>query len=680
MISVVRSEVLLSAALAIATWLVYAEVTGFAFVSLDDTVYVSGNPAVRSGLNLASVREAFTGYFPGFWNPLTLLSLMVDVELFGIDAGAVHRTNLALHVANTVLLFLLFARLTRAPLPSALIAALFALHPLHVESVAWIAERKDVLSTLFWLGCTATYARYARSGSRAAWLAAPALMALGLLAKPMLVTLPLALLLLDVWPLRRLTWSESLDPRKLAPLLREKLPLFALTVLGCVLTLGGQTTAALHQISLAQRLANSAVAYVRYLGKTLWPRDLAIFYPYPGEWALWQVAGSVALLGLLSLVAFALRRRAPYVLGGWLFFLGVLVPTIGLVQVGDQSLADRYMYLPLIGLAWIGAFGAEDLARGRPAAARALIAVALLVCGALGFATQRQVAHWRDSATLFAHALAVTDRNYRAHELYADALFKEGDFEAAANHLREALRIRPAHYPAYELLGAIELERENTSAAISHLDRALALGGESWFASMKLGEAYEQRGELARATRHYRASTEQSPFATSARNRLGRVLAKQGRLDEARAVFEETMRRDPTHPEAWESLGIASEMAGDRRAAAAAYRGALERQPRFLYARRRLGWILATAPEDDLRDGAEAVVHLELACEQTQYRDVADVEGLAAAYAESGRFDDAARTARRAATLARSSGDAATALRIESNARSYERGAPLRLP
>jgi tetratricopeptide (TPR) repeat protein len=674
-----RPRLLISAALVVGTALLFAEVRDFEFLNLDDGKYVSGNGPVKSGLTLDGLRWAAATTWTTNWHPLTWVSLMLDVELFGVDAGALHLVNLFLHLVNVALLFLLLARLTGAIWRSAVVAALFAIHPLHVESVAWISERKDVLSTLFWLGSTWAYASYAIRSSRRAYALALAFMAAGLMAKPMVVTLPFALLLFDVWPLQRLEASEAFEPRKIWPLVREKLPFFALSAGSSAVTIAVGATAPWAELSLLQRLENVPVAYARYLGKALWPADLSIYYPHPYTWPAWLVLGSALLLVLATWAAILVRRRAPYVIAGWLFFLGVLVPTIGIVQVGRQAMADRYTYIPLIGVFWIVVWGVPDLLRRWRYATLASGIVACAVLVALGAVSHRYVSLWRDSVSLFEHAIATTRDNVVAHSVLGETYLRRGDLELAMHHLDETIRLRPSFPLAHQLKASVLLQQSDLDGAIASLQRAIRFDPEAWSTYISLGEAFEKRGDLARAAAAYRSGLEINPGATRGWNRLGRTLAQQGRLEEAHEVFARTIRNDPTDPEAYESLAIVAEMRGDSRTAVMHYRLALERQPEFRHARRRLGWILATSPDAGLRDGREAVEHMERACEQTGWSDPDDLDGLAAAYAEAGRFAEAVRTAERASAAARAAGQEGRARLSEHRAALYSGGRPLRI-
>jgi hypothetical protein len=430
-----RRPLLLAAALAILTLAAFLPSLGNGFINLDDGIYVTGNPMVKQGLTREGFAWAWTGNVANNWHPLTVLSHMLDCTLFGLNAAGHHGTSLLLHVANVLLLFEVLRRMTGALGRSAAVAGLFAVHPLHVESVAWVAERKDVLSALFWILAMGAWARYARQPSIGRYLLVALMMVLGLMAKPMVVTLPFALLLLDVWPLRRV---------RIGWLIMEKLPLLALSAVASLVTLRYQTTSLvpLEVLPWRLRLANAAISYVVYLGKTILPRKLAVFYPIPIEIPAWKAMGAAVLILALTALAIWKARKAPWFLVGWLWFLGTLVPVIGLIQVGRQAMADRYTYIPSIGLFLAICWGLPALSanrRWRTALAGATVLVLLV----LAAATWVQVRHWRNSATLFQHALAVTRGNYVAHVALAKALAAKRDWTGAAEHYREALALRP---------------------------------------------------------------------------------------------------------------------------------------------------------------------------------------------------------------------------------------------
>ena len=397
---------LLALGLALAVCAVFGRSVGYEFLSLDDGIYVTDNQAVRAGLTAESVKFAFTSFRGGPWHPLTWLSHMLDVELFGLAPAGHHATNVAIHALTTALLFLALRALCGATWTSAFAAALFALHPLRAESVAWVAERKDVIAGLGFATALLAYAGYAKRGGALRMAGVAAAMAFGLMGKPSIVTLPFVLLLLDVWPLRRVDlFAERFPWRRLATLAAEKLPLFALaagaSLLSVVTQGAGGGVATIEEAPLAARLANTLLAYVAYLRKTLWPVDLAVFYPYPTEFPWLRVAAAGALLAGATALALAQLRRRPWLAVGWLWFLGVMVPMVGLVQVGGQALADRYSYLPAIGLSLIVAFAAAELAERLPRARAGIAAACVLLVAASAAATWRQVGYWRNNLTLY---------------------------------------------------------------------------------------------------------------------------------------------------------------------------------------------------------------------------------------------------------------------------------------
>lgn len=521
----------LAAALVAATLLAYADVGQLGFVRYDDPQYVTENPIVQAGLSAEGMRWAFGTFAAANWHPLTWLSHMLDVELFGIRPGPAHRVNLALHVANVLLLFGLLRVWTGALWRPALVAGLFALHPMHVESVAWISERKDVLSTLFWLLSTAAWTRFVRRGSRGAYAAALLLMALGLLAKPMLVTLPFTLLLLDLWPFRRL---GRVPVRRL---IVEKLPLFALALASIALTLVAQETGSAIQgieaFSLALRLQTAAVALVGYVVKLAWPVDLAVFYPHPRSWSAGIVALSLAAVAAATLGAIAARRARPWLGVGWLWFAGTLVPVLGLVQVGMQWMADRYTYVPSIGLAIAFAFGLGEVAsRGRRTRIGAgLVSVALLL--GCGWATHSQVAVWRSSRTLFEHALEATRGNFVAQSALGAEALRAGDADEALRRWKEAARLAPDYVNVHRNMALLLSSLGRVAEATRHLERYAALRPRNSEARFSLAQAYQTQGRLALALREWSAGLEIDPRDADARAQLATVLAGLGQRREA---------------------------------------------------------------------------------------------------------------------------------------------------
>ena len=531
----------MAAVLAIVTLAAFSGLRAARFVNFDDEDYITANPNVQAGLTARSIGWAFTTTACANWHPVTWLTHLADVQFFGLDAGGHHRTSVLIHAANVVLLFLLLVRMTGALWRPAFVAALFAVHPLHVESVAWIAERKDVLSTAFWLLTLLAWLRWLEEKTAARYAQVLVLFALGLMAKPMLVTFPFTLFLLDVWPLKRATY----------PLMwREKLPFIALSFASCVVTFfvqrSGGAVQTLQNFPFGERLANAVVAYTTYLEKTIWPAGLAVFYPYSlGGLPGWAVAGLAALLAAATAVAFRLRDKAPYLAVGWLWFLGTLVPVIGLVQIGSQSMADRYTYVPLIGIFVAVAWGVAGLVSGSRAAQYAVSAIGIAIVLALFVATRAQAAAWLNSETLFEHALTVTTDNWLAHSNLGAAFLDEGRIEDGIAHEKEALRIRPAYTEAHYNLGlALEKSGRHTEA-IQEFERALSLRPGFAKAHNNLAGVLAGQGQMDAAMTHLEQAIRVEPGNTDARYNLAAMLLAAGRAQEAIAQYEEVLKLRP---------------------------------------------------------------------------------------------------------------------------------------
>ena len=557
--------------LALAVFLVFGRILGHEFINYDDGEYFTANPIVLRGLTSQGVIWAFRTDCASNWHPLTWLSLMFDAELFGTGPVGPHFTNLLLHAANTVLLFLLLIRLTGGRWRSAFVAALFALHPLHVESVAWVAERKDVLSGLFFMLTLLMYARYAEWKSKGAgpgtagnfsvhsldlrpwsrdYVLALLFFALGLMSKPMLVTLPLVLLLLDYWPLRRFEHSSRWH------LVREKLPFFALSIASSVVTVVVQKGAVqpLTHLTLGIRAVNAAVAYVRYLYKMFWPFNLAIPYPHHGYWPFWLLGLSAALLLGASLVAVRQGRRFPFLVTGWFWYVGMLVPVIGLVQVGMQSMADRYTYLPLIGvfivLAWTGAELAERWRLPRAVAG----SVALLLLAACATRTVDQLRFWRNSDTLFRHAVAVTRGNDVAWYNLGEYHFNRKQINEAIACYRNAVEIRSNYDDALNNLGVALAVKGNLDEAVVRIRQAIRCRPNKADAHYNLGNALVLQNQLDEAVVAYTEALRLRPDYPEAHNNLANVLFTQQHRDAAAQHYREALRLNPNHEGAQRGL------------------------------------------------------------------------------------------------------------------------------
>jgi Flp pilus assembly protein TadD len=551
------------------TLAVYAPTLRHGFVNYDDPEYVVENPHVRDGLTVANVRSAFTGTHSANWHPLTWLSHMLDCELYGIAPTGHHATSVVLHAANAGLLFGVLATATGATLPSAFVAAAFALHPLRVESVTWISERKDVLAGFFWMLTLAAWLRYAKRPRLPSYALVVAAFALGLLAKPMVVTLPFVLLLLDLWPLRR---------ERRRPVAWEIAPLVALSAGVSVLTFLAQRTwgavTSLDTLPIGARVANAVVSFSAYVEKTVWPAGLAVFYP-PRSPGAWQVAASALLLLAATALALRERHRRPYLLVGWLWYVGTLVPVLGLVQVGEQAMADRFTYLPQIGLLVMVAWAAAEL----PLPRAALGAAAGVALAALAAVTVRQQVFWADSVALFTHAAAVTRDNYVAEANIGAALLDRGDRDGAIPHLREAIRIRPGYAKPHVSLGKALAEAGDANAAGREYAVALAIDPGNPQAQYNLGLLRVGQGRLDEGIAAYREALRIDPGYTKARHNLGVALAAADRLPEAVEEYRKALALAPDLGVAHGNLAIALERLGRRDEAIAEYRVAVTLMP-----------------------------------------------------------------------------------------------------
>jgi tetratricopeptide (TPR) repeat protein len=625
-----RQSIGISLVLVGVTLAIYAQSFSFGSVGFDDPEYLGGSIHLQNELSIEGLKWALTTPAMSNYTPLTLASHMFDRTLFGDNAGGYHLTNAVLHALNSVLLFFTLLSMTGARWRSATVALLFAVHPLNVESVAWISERKNVLSTLFWILTLWAYARYARRPGVARYLGVALLLALGLLAKPMLVTLPLALLLLDYWPLGRVRWRGSTAERQASPfaarsigfLIAEKLPLLAISAAASVATYRAQSRGfvATESLTLLERLANAAVAYARYLGKLVWPSDLAMHYPHPylpemGGIPLeaWQIAGSLLLLLALTVASIAALRRR-YLAVGWLWFLGTLVPTIGVVQVGHQALADRYAYVPAIGLflalSWAGAEGIARLRAWRPALAHSLLAVAAAGIAALALTSWHQVGYWRDSISLFERTLALIPKNPKVSFNLANEYRARGNVKEAIRHYRIALETDPnALRTLVNLGGALNSAGEH-DAAIETCKAVLNLHPLHAHAYNNLGVALQMKGESASALASFRRAIELDSRQADAHSNLAKALSLQGKHEEAIAHYREALESPALADPAGTSLALGNALfnLGRIEAAESAYHDAIERDPGNQHAQSNLAVTLAQRGKLD-----EAIAHFRLA-------------------------------------------------------------------
>ena len=549
-----RFNLLVCLALMLTVAALYAPVAGFQFLSYDDRQYLLENANVNSGLSLRNLYWAFTSFYQANWHPLTWLSHMVDVQLFGLNPAGHHLVSVVLHCANSILLFLFLRQATGASWRSAVVAALFALHPLHVESVAWVAERKDVLAACFGLAALLAYVRYGRKPSFKLYLPVAGLFLLGLLAKPMLVTLPFLLLLLDYWPLARWPWTGW---RRLAA---EKIPLLLLSAGSCWLTFLAQNSGIVNvERPLAMKVANAAVSYSVYLKRMILPADLAVLYPFAPSIPGWQATGAVVLLAAITVLAFHLRQRQPWLLFGWLWYLGMLVPVIGLVTVGYQANADRYTYLPLIGIFIMVAWGGAALVAGHPARQRAAVGIILSVLAGCWIVARGQLMYWRDSIDLFSRAVAVTRDNFVAWNNLGAALHLSNRYGEALRAYEASLKIMPDQALPHNNIGLLLVRLGRPADALPHYRQALTLQPDYREAAGNLGVALVELGDLDGAVEQFARSVRVEIGSVEQINRFrnGFDMIRHGEYAGAVALFDEAVRREPARATDYAKLGAA---------------------------------------------------------------------------------------------------------------------------
>ena len=582
----------------------YLQTLGHDFLNYDDNLYVSENPHVQQGLTWQGLVWAFTTCKSGNWLPVTWLSHMLDVSLWGNKPGGHHFTNVLLHAANTLLLFLILSRMTGGLWRSALVAALFAVHPLHVEAVAWVAERKEVLSAFFGLLAFWAYFKYARDSSISRYFLVACLFVLGLMAKPMLVSLPFLLLLLDIWPLRRWRlWpmecegATGLEPKPASRILLEKLPLFLIATIFCIIALVSQRVE--HNISdvvalpLSSRVANAIVGYDSYFEKLIAPINLAVFYPHPGHWRLVVVAMSAVLLLIITAVTMLYRRQRPWLLIGWLWFIVTLIPVIGLVQVGWQSIADRYSYIPSIGI-FIMAAWSIPLTEKSPAL-RVSIATACAVVVVFVVMTWRQISYWQNSRTLFEHAAQVTQGNFVAHQNLGNALEAEKDIDAALELYRLSAAERPkyAKTSIHENIANVLIQQQRYQDALAELRQAIEINPFSSAAFNSMGSIMLIMGQNEDAAKDFQSAAKFDADNIPARINYGTVLVRLGRWDEAIAELAPIVRAEPKRLVARTYFARALAGRGDFDQAIHELQGVLQVAPDYAPARKALSEIEA---------------------------------------------------------------------------------------
>jgi tetratricopeptide (TPR) repeat protein len=649
-----RREFYIGLFLVLATLALYVQVGRHDFVYYDDPRYVTENPHISGGLSPEAVRWAFSIGYAGNWHPVTWISHMADISLFGQNAGAHHLMSVAYHLANVILLFSALTLMTGSLWRSAFVAAIFALHPLQVESVAWVAERKNVLSTLFWLLTLVCYLRYVQYRSRRWYLLAIGSFCLGLMSKPMIVTLPFCLLLLDYWPLGRWQRKASLaspgnrkKPTKqirkdLSPgdLIREKIPFLVLSAASIVVTYVAQSreraVIGFDGFPTFMRVANAVVSYVTYLHQFLWPRGLAVFYPHPSIFVPWQVFLDFVLLLVITILVIRGAARHPYLPVGWFWFFGTLAPVIGLVQVGMQSRADRYMYVPMIGLCILAAWGVPDLLRHFQFSRKSALGIAAgAVLGGCLVTTWMQLQHWKNTWTLFTHALDVTVGNYVAHSAIGSEFVRQGRIDEAVTHYSEALRLWPGYFVVHNNLGIILAQRGRTHEAIDHYLASLRFNPRSAETHVNLGSALLDVGETEKALEHFREAVRLDPNSAGAYNGLGIAQSNLGQWQEALSSLTQAVHLRPESAGIWSDLGNAYSRSGQINEAVQCLEKSLQLGPKNAQTHYNLGVALAIAGRT-----SDAIAHYQ---EAVQIRpDYADAyNNLGMIFAAQGMMEKA---------------------------------------
>jgi tetratricopeptide (TPR) repeat protein len=658
-----RPELIVCFILVVIILAAYWQLPTHDFLVFDDNKYITHNSHVHDGINWKNLAWAFSSTDFGYWHPLTWLSHMLAFQLFGLKFGMHHLINLFLHIANTLLLFMVLKRMTGALWQSAFVAAMFALHPLNVESVAWASERKNVLSTFFWMLTMLTYVRYAERPGFHRYLLTLFVFVLGLMAKPVLVTLPFVLLLLDYWPLCRFnlarlrsdnkeTHTTKITGFQRSPVLRlvlEKIPFLLLSAVCIYLSsLSIQRfgiVISTASVTMKLRIANALVSYVSYIKKMVWPHNLAVFYPYPQTLPLWQTVGAGLLLLCISFLVLRAVRSKPYLAVGWVWYMGTLVPAIGLVQAGLwPAIADRFTYVPLIGLFIVIAWGIPDLVVGWRFRNKGLAVIAATLFPILMATTWLQIRHWQNGVTLFTHNLNVTHNNNLAHNELGNALKQQGKFEKAMFHYSKALQINPNYAEAHNNLGYTLIRQKDYQDAIYHYSEALRI----------------------------------KPTYAEAHNNLGTALLYQGNDKEAIYHYYEALRINPNYAGVYYNLGKLFVNHGKIEKAILLYRKALDLNPEMTHVLYNLSWILASHEDEKYRNGEEALKLAEKLCKITQYHQPLALDALAAASAEKGRFSEAVLTAKKALKLALLYGPKELVLGLQKRLKLYQTKRPYR--
>ena len=642
----------LSILIAVLTLAIYWQVLDYGFINFDDPTYVIENKHIRDGLTIEGVKWAFTSFYASNWHPLTWLSHMLDIEFFGMNPGMHHLSNITIHTLNAVLLFILLERMSGVLWRSAMVAALFALHPLHVESVAWISERKDILSTFFGILTLTAYVRYTRMHGLKRYTQMTVLFICSIMSKPMMVTLPLLMLVLDFWPLKRIDamkGESGYKPvmgtlRNLLLLFREKIILFAVAFISGIVTVCAQHSGGAVQsvvlLNLGDRMMNAAVSYCTYIWKMVWPTGLAVYYPYPSAFVFSHVVLCMALIVVVTIAIIAFMDKRPYLASGWFWYMVTLLPVIGIIQVGGQSMADRYTYVPSIGIFIMAVWGVSDLLipfRNRKVI---LTGISALVIGASSILTFIQAGYWRDSIILFGHALDVTNGNDLAHFNLGHALEENGNAHEAEKHYRDAVVLK-AHNAAYHTaLGSLLADTGRTDEAVEHLTQALQIEPALIEARVNLGNIMLLRGETEGSIQEYSKALTADPMNAETLNNLGVAYVRKGHLRNAIKCFQQAIHIRPDYKDALENFVRAGRARKSMENEAVELLRLIEIQPRNQTLYIRLGNLF--------------LQHGELDKAQKEYKKALSIDtgnlvamkGLAVAYSQKHEYEQALTTLR----------------------------------
>jgi tetratricopeptide (TPR) repeat protein len=697
------------------------------FVDYDDNAYIVSNPHIQSGITYTSLVWALTSGYAANWHPLTWLSHLLDIEMFGLNPVWHHTHNIVLHTASVLLLFLVLRNMTGSLWRSAFVAAVFGVHPLRVESVAWAAERKDVLYVFLWMLTLLAYFYYTRHDNLLRYMAVVVCLCLGLMAKPMMVTLPIVCLLLDVWPLSRIrsgllttgypeqagqTQDSLCRPVSLSQSIIEKIPLFMLILISCVITCRVQREwGAMDaiQTTWSQRLANIPVSYIKYLWKMAWPVNLAVLYPFPKDIRpVWQWGGaSLLLLGWSAFTVYAIRKR-PYLFVGWFWYVVTLIPVIGLVQVGNQAMADRYSYLPSIGILIMLAWGAEELTATLHyrKVIFAILGGASII--AMIAAARVQDTYWKDGMTLNKHTLAVTENNYIIYNNMAVLFLEANKFDEASECLQKALAIRPDYYVTDTNMADLMKKQKQYDKALAYIDKAVEEQPGTWMVHFTRGEILEAMGQSDAALQCYNKAVELNGDKFPPFYNAGALLARYGMFKEAVPYFQEAIRCNPNWVNAYRDLGLTMQCLGQMedaisnyqkalkidpdnpvvhcqlgycfgkqgkiQDAISCYRQALQLKPDFLPGLNQLALVLATSSDRGVRNPPEAVQLAKKACEITSFKDYRMLDVLSTAYAGANQFPEAIDILRQAIPLAQASKDTDSVGQLTEKLKMYQNG------